>query len=100
MRPVDEPDEQPSETAAPLADLRKSAGSGIAKAAGVGGADALLSRESSSDGCLSSYSRELVSNTAAGALLGGKVGAVPGAAIGAAAGATVPAVKNKRPRRR
>jgi len=100
MTPVEEPDQPPSGTAAPLADLRKSAGSGIAKAAGVDGADVLWSRDSSSDGSLSGDSRELVGNTAAGARLGAKVGAAPGAAVGAVAGSAVTAVTNKRTRRR
>ena len=100
MTPWTNPSDQPPETAGSLADLRKSAGSGIAKAAGVDGADVLLSRESSSDGSLSGDSRELVDNTAAGARLGAKIGTAPGAAIGAAAGAAVTAVKNKRTRRR
>ncbi len=100
MTAVDEPDQQPPANTVPLADLRKTAGSGIAKAAGVDGADALLSRDSSSDGSLTGDTRELVNNTAAGARLGAKIGTAPGAAVGAAAGAAVTAVKNKRTRRR
>ena len=83
-----------------LQDARRAAAGGVAKAAGVDGADALLSRESSSDGSLVGDTRELVENAAAGARVGTKIGGAHGAAIGAAAGGVSAAVKNKRTRHR
>ena len=96
---VDEP-EQAADGGPPPSDPGQSLRGGIAKAAGVDGAEALLAPGSSSDGSLSGDSRELVDNAAAGARLGAKIGATPGAAVGAVTGTAVTAVKNKRTRRR
>ncbi len=93
-----DPDRADADT--PLSGLRRQAGGSLAKAAGVDGADILLSRQGTSDGSLGGDTRELIEHTAAGARLGAKVGAAPGAAVGAAAGTAVSAVKNKRTRRR